>query len=90
MDLNEEIRWEVKIRLNRPDDRQQFNASIDGKWEFEVGCKNNWNVWEAYNKANKWLLNQFDWPNFQILSVYCPESNRGWKNFKIDCESYSK
>lgn len=101
MDLKEEIKWEINVRLPHRSDRQQFNTLIDGKWkievdlvncklQFEVSCRNNWDFYEAYNKANKWLLNQFDWPNFEILSIYCPESNKGWKNFKLDCESYSK
>lgn len=90
MALENEVRWEVKVRLNRPEDRKQFNVSELGEWTFEVRCDNNWNLWQTYNKANKWLLNQFDWPNFEILSIYCPESNKGWKYFKTDCLSFSK
>lgn len=86
----DEIKWEVVVQLNRPEDRKRFNVKELGTFNFEVGCDNDWDYHYAYNRANKWLLNQFDYPNFFILSVYCAQSNRGWKYFKIDCDEFSK
>lgn len=88
--MTTDITWLVRVRLNRPIDREHYGIKAMGDKMFEIKHDNDWNMWQILGKIEKQLYQEMNREDFQVLSIYCPQSNKGWKYFKINCESYSK
>ena len=85
-----EITWLVTVRLNSPLQRNNHGIGQIGNKMFEIEHENDWNMWQVLGKIERQLYQEMDRSDFMILSIYCPQSNKGWKNFRTDCEPYSK
>lgn len=81
------ITWLVTVRLNSLKDREKF--AFPRNKIFEIEHDNDWNMWQVLGKMEKLLYSEMNRDDFQILIIYCPQSNKGWKNFKTVCETYS-
>jgi len=87
--LTPDITWLVTVRLNSPKHRENYGISEIGNKMFEIKHDNDWNLWQVLGKIEKILYSEMERGDFQILTIYCPKSDKGWKNFKTDCEFYS-